>query len=366
MRFELIEAPRIDLSGERPQRFTISHATRFHILSNALNAYAASEQADAAEKANKDNIKQAQKTNDQNYQMFQEARGSKGNSLLPMYAKDAQGNPYEPKLFADTVGVYDAVNAIPPEMKLAEYQNALKSLNGAQKGAEDTVNGIYNGDLENQSMAAQGDVSQARLDQAHGTGNAALISLAKTLSDIKAVNARRGFTGDSFGKRLMEFNAQTQAAGTTAKALGDANLANATDVRAIKNNAIASRVGNVNLPNAFSQQALRQTTQPEDALLDRGARMSQIFNGFKIGPQAYRYDRLPDKIATPGWGAFAAKGAAGAIDDVISLYTGGAIGGSKGGGMGGGMMGGGGGGITQNSDTQHANMWNQGAMQLGG
>lgn len=325
MKFELIEAGECDLSGERQANRSFASRTRCFVVgataatvatvaiaavAAGAGAYAASEQAGAEEDANNTNIANAKDTNAQNKQLFDESRGSKGNALYPIYAR-TNGKPFEPQLFSDTMGTYNAVNALPPSIRLDNLNNALAPLNEAQNAATRTVAGVYDGSLEKEAIANQQPVNQGR----QAVANSALTALAQTLNDIKAINARKGYSGDSFGTRLLQFNARRGAG----EEMASANLANAIDERQIHNQALLARIQNVGLPYAESQQAVNQSTLAENSVLDQQARRQQIFNNFRIGPGQFAYQRLPDVKPVASTGQIVAQGISSAATTANTL-----------------------------------------------
>ena len=258
----------------------------------AATAYAASEQAGAQRDSNRTNTRNAQLTNDLNYNVFRETRGEGGTSILPLYAT-RMDQPFEPELFADVLDVYDSTGAMTPEQQLAAYQEISAGFDPALAGSRATVNALFDGGLEAEARTAQEPVAAARLAMAESKKNSALEALAQTISEIKSISARKGFTGDSFGERLLDFNARRVAYNEGAMATGAANLENATDLRNIKNAAIAMRVGNVGLPYQQRRVALSDADAAETALVDRTSRRTSLFQPFRIGPGSFRYAPLP-------------------------------------------------------------------------
>lgn len=320
-----------------------------------FGALAAGEKADAEEEANRQNIQAAKDLNERNYQMFREGRGEGGSALLPLYAKDAGGGLFEPKWFSDVRDVYDAASGgVTPQANLARYQNILQRYAPAQAGADATANGLFNGELENEAIAATAPVAAARNAGVAGRKQAGLEALQNTLNEIKQIQSKKGFTGDSLGNNMLRFNARRSINTSAAADQADANLQNATDIRGIRGNAIATRLANLNLPYNMARQGFQIADSPEDALLDRTGRRSQLLSTFRIAPGEFRYSPLPPVIPKTSAAQLAFEGAAAGASRVydigktaLSMYTGG-----MGGGMGG-MMGGGGGGGSGFSTPQY-------------
>lgn len=287
----------------------------------AGTAYAASAQSSSQKKANRQNAQNVSDTNQLNYRMFLEGRGEGGYAQLPYYANRGD-EPFEAELFADTLGVYDATGAISPEEQLARYQEAAAGFDPAITGSTGTVNDLFTGALEREAEGAQEPVSRTRLGMAEARKNSALEALAQTVSEIKAINARKGFTGDTFGERLLDFNAKRVAFTDAGLARSQAELENASDLRGIKNAAIAMRLNNVGLPYQQRRLALGDLDLADTSLVDRTARRTSLFQPFRIGPGQFRYAPLPTVQPVAGAGQIAGAAVGQIGSDISSYYVG--------------------------------------------
>ena len=135
-------------------------------------------------------------------------------------------------------------------------------------------------------MEAQEPVSQARKAVA---SSAPLEALAQTINEIKMINARKGFAGDSTGMRSLEFDARRRAASAGA----EAELANALDNRGIKDRSIATRLGSLALPGQMAGQRLEFSQLPEATLENEMKRRQKLFDWFKMQPQQFKMDAPP-------------------------------------------------------------------------
>jgi len=267
--------------------------------------------SDAQSDANDQNEANAQADRLMNKAMFDESRGSKGSAFLPIYAKDSSGNPVEPLIFDDTMDLYNFWNNSTPEEQAAKYRTAIQRYQLAQAGADKTANSIFDGSLVNEVLDANAPVEKARLEVAASRKNAGIEALQKTLNSIKALQAKRGFTGDSFGNRLLSTSVMRDVNTQAATDLGEANLANATDQAQIRKNGAALRVSNLNLPYTMARQAADMADLPENLALDQNNRRLQVFAPFRIGTSTFKYDPLPQVTPVAGIGQIAAQAGAG-------------------------------------------------------
>ena len=296
------------------------------VVAGGATAYAANEASNSAEDAQRRNADNMRDTNAVNYRIFREGRGGGawtgggGHALLPLYAqRDHQS--FEPELFSDVLGVYDATGALTPEEQLARYQETVDSLNPAAEGAARTVNDLYSGATERAQMEAQAPVSSARLAMGEARKNAALESLAQTVNEIKAINARKGFSGDSYGNRLLEFEARRRGNTEASLATAGAGLENAMDERSLRNAAISMRLNNTGLPSVMRRQAVGDLDLAESGLADRTARRQSLFSPFRIGPGSFRYAPLPMVGPVAGTGQIAGQAGAALASSVGSYYA---------------------------------------------
>lgn len=280
------------------------------VIGAGATAYSASQASKSQRQANDANLQAARETNDLNYQLFREGRGEDGSSLLPLYAT-RNGRPFEPELFADTMAIYDATSALTPQQQYQRYQSVMEGLAPAQAGAVQTARGIFDGSLVNEAIANQQPVAQARTEAAGVRKNAGLESLQATLNEIKMIQRKKGFAGDSFGSNLVKFQARREANTMGAMDLAQAKLQNAQDESAIRQGGINTRINNLQAPYAMARNQIASLNAPEDALLDQQARRQQLFNAFRIGPSQFQYSPLPAVQPVASTGQIAGQAIAG-------------------------------------------------------
>lgn len=268
--------------------------------------------ADSQRSATNQNRDNVNATNALNLQMFQEGRGSTGSAIFPIYGKAA-----ESQLYNDTLNTYDATGAIQPTAQ------QLQAIVAGQQQNQDLANtaaaGIFNGATQTQELQNQQPVYQANLAAAQTQKQGTLEALQSTLNNIKAIQAGKGYAGDSFGNSLLNFQARQGANTNIANQFSQANIGNAQAIQGIRQNAINRQLQNLNLPTAMAQNNINLAQQPANALAQQQGQRQQLFNMFRIGPGQFTYQNLP--LVQPNsaaYGALANIGAAG--NDLASAY----------------------------------------------
>lgn len=290
-------------------------------------AYSASEQAGAAEDAARRDRADRNATNELNYRMFREGRGSAGSAILPLYATRG-GRPVEPELFGDALDIYDATQPLDAVTQRARYEGVMAELAPAEAAATTAVTRMFDGGMEADLNRAVGPVQQARTDAAESQAKSAIEALADTVAEIKAINAKRGFSGDSFGEQMVKFSARRNANTQAAAARSSANLANATETGNIATGAIKAKLDNVGLPFQLQRQKIAAIDLPNDALVDSQIRRQRVFSPFVIGPGQFRYDPMPPNVPRTSTGAIVGQGI-GSFAGALGGYFAGGAGGAS-------------------------------------
>jgi hypothetical protein len=281
----------------------------------AASAYGASASADAQQQAAQTAANSQNQANKLNYQMYEEAHGSTGHAVLPIY----MGN-FEQNLGTDLTNAYQQ-SSVP----LTTFQAATGKLAPAEQGAIDTTNGIFNGGITRTMLANNAPVQAQRLVQANNQVNLArsssLDALHKTLNSIDAQQAARGYVGDSYANRLLQFQAGKTGGDAVASAMSNvdaAQLQNTQDVANIKNYGnVTLPLQNLNTPYTQAQQSGQFAFLPQDEWLQSISQRMQPLNMLKIGYTGpFQYQPLP----TPGPGAY--SGTANVLSSLGGTMTG--------------------------------------------
>lgn len=261
--------------------------------------------ADATKSAADTNAQAVQTTNDLNYQQFLQGRGSTGSAIYPIYAKGG-----EAQLYGDMLAAYNATGALDPTA--ADYQAIVAGAEPAVAGADAATTGIFNGNTEGQELNNQAPVSAANLRAVQTQKAGTLQALQATLNSIKAIQAGKGYSGDSFGTQLLNFNARQNANTTASNAESQADITNAQSVQGIKQNAINRQIQNVNLPFAMAANNANLASMPATSVANNMAQRQQLFGNFRIGTGQFQYQNLPTvNSSSAAYGALSNVGATG-------------------------------------------------------
>lgn len=242
---------------------------------------------------------------DWDYQRFLESRGQGGQALLPMYAPSGT----ESSLFSNVLGNYLAQQSAAgsPAQEIAAYRSIAQAAQPGAAGATGAVNNLFSGALANQQVANIAPVIQARAQVAGAQKEGIYEGLQQRLNAIAADRARAGYVGGGSALQKNLLTGATIPALQQAATVGaQADLASASDVANIRNQNLVAQLQNVNLPvqQAYNQVALQQLPQSAAAQAQQ-QRLNQ-FNWFKMQPEAFRWNQIPNAMMTPNdlmiWG----------------------------------------------------------------
>lgn len=246
----------------------------------------------AQKKAEATNRLQQERLNDKNYQFFLESRGSDGYAVLPYYANE-NGDPMEPILFQDALDTYNVFKETSPQDRMASYQELVDMFTPAAQGGRNYVDDIYSGQLERKQIADAEPVFGARTDIAKARSLARRDALDKTLNQIKAIAQKRGFSGDSYGKRLLEYNATADINADSAVDLAGAKLENEKQRLGFKQASDNLRQANLFTPYQLGEAAVNMKALPETFTAGQTQKMQGLFQPFNIGTSRYSDQPLP-------------------------------------------------------------------------
>lgn len=240
---------------------------------------AADAQKDAASSA-----KKAQKeANDLNYKQFQEGRGSKGSAVLPLYLKTPDGGMFEEKMGKDIMAAYEEGGNI----KMGDFGSTVAGLQPAQTRAQQTVNDIFGGGITQKLLSNTAPERQARTAAA---STSSMEALNRTLANINATQAGRGYSGDSYASRLLQLQAQQ----ATGQAQAQAQAQNLKEIGDIRNYGdVTLPMQNLQQPMAMARQAGQFQMLPSDLYYQMLGQRMQPLNMVKLNAGTFQYQPLP-------------------------------------------------------------------------
>jgi hypothetical protein len=271
-------------------------------------------QADAQRKATNANRKNVKDTNALNYQMFRESRGEGGNAILPLYAPPGT----EERMLGQAVRVYDSITGQPIDLTLEEYQAMVDGMDPAVEGGNDLINGIYNGQLEAERMAALNPVLQAREQAAQADAAAIDLALQEENNRIMAADAAKGYVGGSSFVNNRLLAATLAARQQAARAKAAAALTNAGDVRTLKEAGVDLRLKSLDLPVNRVNRLMELSQAPAAGLARRQQLAMDALGFFRLNPGTPPQAQAFTAPATPSMGAVIASGLAQAGGSTLS------------------------------------------------
>jgi len=215
------------------------------------------------------------------------------SAFLPYYFGDQE------RAIADEAGrTFTATGNVlgTPEEQAARAQAVVNAYLPTAEAGGDVVRGIYDNTLTNQALAEAGPVADARLALAGARKESGLEALQKILNDTRAIQARRGYTGDSLANQRIQLDATRGILGQNAMDVAGANLANAQEVQGIQASGRNLKLGSLNLPTAQAQNILNLQEQPAEQVNTAFNRRLQPFQFFRTGQNPFQVTPLP----TPG------------------------------------------------------------------
>lgn len=152
---------------------------------------------------------------------------------------------------------------------------------------------LVSGDVTKQMLAEQAPVSAATLAVPEVEKNAALQQLDATLNDIDAIQARKGYSGDSYGNRLLKFQARAGIMSQAAGGIAQAKLANARSVQGIQQQGRQLQLSNLGLPGELAANELNFQNLPSQTLATKAQLGQQPLGFFNIGNRAFQEQNKP-------------------------------------------------------------------------
>jgi hypothetical protein len=289
------------------------------ILGSVLRGFAAEDAADKAKRAQKQNREEARR-------LYRQSRGSTGSAILPLYFGEKQKS-FEREMARDVMADYRASRASMGSGAdtIARYRGVVDELMPGYDDAQELSNRLLSGELTSERVGYYEPVFKARKEGAATSRAAGIQALHETLNEIEAMQARRGFGGDSMTKNLLKANVGRKVASESAARESEANLLNAQDEARLRSMGLDQRLASTSLPYVLSQQGMALEALPEQMLTERTAALQQPLNWFRIGNYV---PNIPQRQPIPGstqiWLNTGAE-IADTVADIALSYFGGSV-----------------------------------------
>lgn len=202
------------------------------------------------------------------------------SAILPYYF----GNT-EKEISTDARELYKALTERlgPASVRVANYDALLGRYDKSSEANDKLAEDLALGNLTEEAIAESQPVFEARKGVADAKRNAGLEALAKTLNEISAIQAGKGYSGDSTGSRMLRFDARRKIGTQAAADLANVKLENANDVRAIRQAGRDQRLANLDLPSRLAVLATQRKQLPINAVSAEQNALMQPFDFFNIG-----------------------------------------------------------------------------------
>src|ERR1041385_8055185 len=264
-------------------------------------------QAGAQDRATEQNAKNVSDTNRINLILASMARGApltdaqaaalgipqlagKSSAILPYYLSDIEKSTGM-NAGALTMAIQNYGGT--PAQQLAKAKASVDQFRPAQVQANQLGEDILSGATTRQMLSEQAPVSAATMGVATGERDAALQALDQTLNDIDNIQARKGYSGDSYGNRLLKATARSSIMGGAARDIGQAKLANARAVQGSQEKGRALQLNNLDLPGKMAASEAQFENLPSAIVAQRfGTSMSPL-GYFNIGNHPFQQQNLP-------------------------------------------------------------------------
>lgn len=276
-------------------------------MSIVSGTIAAVNQKSSADKATSTNLRIARETNNANLILDLARRGlalpekvggvtipegavGKSSAILPYYLNDQE------MAAAGYAGdIFDVLSADANAASLGDLQAASERYRSAFDQARNDTLGIFNGGVTDEELAAAAPVSAARIKLANARKDAGIEALQEKLNEIKAIQNRKGYTGDSLASQRLRFDATRKVLGDAALDRSNAELANAMDTSNIRRNAIARRLSSGNLPLDQLRRESQFADLPGESLRSKAESNISIFNPFRVNG-GFQTIQRPDRV----------------------------------------------------------------------
>lgn len=302
-------------------------------MSIVSGTIAAVNQKKSADKATSTNLKMARETNNANLVLDLARRGlalpsrvggmdvpegavGKSSAILPYYLNDQE------MAAAGYAGdIFDTLSQDANAQSISELRAASERYRGAFDQARQDALGVFNGDVTNEELAAAQPVAAARIKLANSKRDAGLSALEEKLNEIKAIQNRKGYTGDSLASSRLRFDATRKVLGDAAIDQSNAELANAMEASAIRRGGIQRRLSGGNIPLDQLRRETQFADMPGENLRSRAESNISIFNPFRVNG-GFQTIQRPDRVeASPSTLGIIAGQNAGVAQDVGSYLA---------------------------------------------
>lgn len=192
------------------------------------------------------------------------------SAVLPYYMGD-----FEKRWGSELADAWDETK----QPTYGQFQDIGTRSKSLQRSSEDAVGSLWNGGLEEKYIKNLQPVAKFKRQSA-------IDGLNKTLAAIRETQARKGYSGDSYGNRRLALDANiagANAAGET-KVMGE---------RAIRDAMLKMQLDNWDLPNRMQVAASDSLSNPLRQYVSALNQRANIFAPIRVSGQPYEFEKMP-------------------------------------------------------------------------
>lgn len=191
-------------------------------------------------------------------------------------------------------GVGDAMSKIirDYQAQVAEYQPEFESGNRL-------ISDVFSGELTNQMLGEAAPVQEARIKLANVEKDAGIEALQDKLNEIRTIQGRKGYSGDSSASQRLEFDARRRIGTDSARAMGAAQLTNAQQTQAIQGQGRDLMFRSLDVPYNRAQQSINLSNLPTTAAQQRFSAALSPFQFFRTSPASFNAQPAPERSSVP-------------------------------------------------------------------
>jgi len=170
------------------------------------------------------------------------------------------------------------------------------------------ISDLYSGDVTDAMLAEAKPVQDSRIRLANMERDAGIEALQDKLNEIRTIQAKKGFTGDSLAQQRLEFDARRRIGTDSARARGGAELENAQETQRIQGAGRDLQFRSLDVPFNRAGQRINLANLPAQSAQQRFSAAMAPMNFFRIGGANFQVQGPPERSSVPSAGQIALTG----------------------------------------------------------
>lgn len=176
------------------------------------------------------------------------------------------------------------------------------------EAGDQLISDVFSGDVTRAMLDEAAPVQASRIKLANMEKDAGIEALQDKLNEIRTIQAKKGFTGDSLTKHRLEFDARRRIGTDSARAMGGAELENASETARIKGAGRDLQFKSLDAPFNRAGQRLNLDNLPTLTAQQRFSAAMAPMQFFRTGGANFQVQGPPERSSVPGAGQIALTG----------------------------------------------------------